>query len=598
MTALCVTNLRVETITGRPIVEDVSLSVAAGEILAIVGESGSGKTTTGLAMLGHARPGLVIRSGTYQIGGSAGVTTSDLAEVAKQRGRFLSYVPQDPATALNPSMRIGDQIAVMLKTHGAGQIGEARIRQVLEQVQLPTDRTFRARYPHQLSGGQQQRVTIAMGLVCAPILAVFDEPTTGLDVVTQARLLEQVERIRNTGGMGLIYVTHDLGVVAQIADRVAVMYAGRIVEEGPARALLRRPRHPYTAGLLAATPDHARSLVLRSIPGTASAAGDLRGGCSFTARCDLRVAACESREPQLDAVDESLVRCFEWSRTELPSAVAALDTPDGAAARPLLELAGVEARYRAKPQDNVVARDISFTVGAGECVALVGQSGSGKSTLSRLIVGLHGASEGRVTFDGQPLAARAQDRSREQRRSVQMIFQNPRESLNPRQTILEAITRSAVVLRGLDARAAEKVADDLLARVHLDRRVAGRFPEELSGGQLQRVAIARALAAQPRLLVCDEVTSALDVSVQAAVLELLNELRTDLDLGLLFVTHDLGVVASIAQRVLVLDRGAIVEQGTVHDVLQTPRHDYTKMLIAAAPSISTIQAAHMEVAGA
>lgn len=578
-------NLRVETRSGRPIVEEVSISLDAGEVLAVVGESGSGKTTAGLAMLGHARSGLRIAQAEYYIGGKEQITTSDLSEIKRRRGKTLSYVPQDPATALNPSMRIGEQIAVMIKTHSPGD-GNERVAKMLEMVQLPSDPGFQARYPHQLSGGQQQRVAIAMGLVCNPLVAVFDEPTTGLDVVTQDLVLKQVETIRERTSLAMIYVTHDLSVVSQIADRVAVMYSGRIVEIGPAAAVLKGPRHPYTSGLLAATPDYARPTVLKGIRGSAADSSIALQGCRFAPRCDLKVDRCLSGQPTLVAADHTMVRCYEWPRTTKLEGVSVLRSKQIEAGRPQLELKNVVAGYRG---GITVCRDVSFKIEEGECVALVGQSGSGKSTLVRVCAGLHAPKSGIIEFAGIALPALAAHRSREMRRGVQMIFQNPRESLNPRHTIAESIARSAKVLLGYSQSKARSRANELLELVRLNSAVGERYPDELSGGQLQRAAIARALAADPKVLICDEVTSALDVSVQAAVLELLAELQQRLKLSILFVTHDLGVVSSIAQRVLVFDRGQIVEQGDAIDVLHRPKNDYTRMLLAAAPSMSSVE---------
>jgi peptide/nickel transport system ATP-binding protein len=526
--ALRISDLRIETLGGRSIVDGVDLHVAPGEVLAIVGESGSGKTTTGLAMLGHARAGLRIASARFEVGGSEPLSTSDVDAIARLRGRRIAYVPQDPATALNPSMRVGAQIRAVLLTHEPSADVAARTAEVLDQVQLPSDESFLRRFPHQLSGGQQQRVAIAIGLVCRPIVAVFDEPTTGLDVVTQSRLLEQLEHIRRATGLALVYVTHDLGVVAQIAHRIAVMLDGSIVEEGAARDVLTRPQHEYTKRLLAATPDHAKI----------------------------------GAEARADA------------------------TEPARAATPRLRLQHVQASYAARRSEVVVASDITFDIGAGECVALVGQSGSGKSTLSRVVAGLHAPSRGEILLDGVALAATSAKRTRAQREAIQMIFQNPRESLNPRRTVLDSVARAASVLRRVPSREADRIALELLDRVRLEASMAGRYPDELSGGQLQRVALARALAAEASVLVCDEVTSALDVSVQATVLDLLAELRQELGLSMLFVTHDLGVVARIAQRVVVLDRGVIVESGTTEDVLSRPDAPYTRMLLDAAPSIS------------
>jgi peptide/nickel transport system ATP-binding protein len=578
-----VEGLRVELDAGAPIVEDVSLELRAGEVLGLVGESGSGKTTIALALLGYARPGTRIAGGAVEIDGRA-LTGSGESAVRRLRGRVVSYVPQDPSASLNPSLRIGAAVGDMVRVHAADRDPEATARAVLERVELPVDRAFLRRYPHQLSGGQQQRVTIAAALVCGPPAVVMDEPTTGLDVVTQRRILDEVDRLRREDGLAVVYVTHDLAVVAAIADRIAVVYAGRIVEEGPAADLLSRPRHPYTRGLVASIPDHVTPRRVEGIAGVAVGVGERPPGCSFAPRCPQRVGRCDADAPPPEEVTaRHAVRCFEWRRTPplaLQPPVAGPRAPAGQEA-PLLAVDGLRATHGAV----VAADDVSLSIAAGECVALVGESGSGKTTIARCVAGLHEPAAGRITLDGVPLAARAKARPREARRRVQIVFQNPYDSLNPRHRVGDAISRPAVVLRGLPRHEAEAEVATLLERVRLPARLARRFPGELSGGERQRVAIARALAARPDLVVCDEITSALDVSVQAAVLELLAELRSELGLALLFISHDLGVVASVADRVLVLERGLVVEQGPVERVLARPEHPYTRRLLEAAPRI-------------
>jgi peptide/nickel transport system ATP-binding protein len=584
-TTLAVEGLRVELRSGEPIVEDVALTVSPGEILGLVGESGSGKTTTALALLGYARPGVRIASGEISVAGER-VDGARERSARRLRGRLVSYVPQDPGNALNPALRIGSAIQDMLDEHAAHrEVGS--VASALASVQLPSTPEFSRRFPHQLSGGQQQRVTIAIALVCEPPLVVLDEPTTGLDVVTQARILEEVDRLRRERGLAMVYVSHDLAVVAQIADRIAVMYAGRIVEEGPAGAVLTRPRHPYTLGLVASIPDHVVPRRLRGMAGVAVGVGERPGGCAFAPRCPQKVARCETEQPPLEPTgDGRTVRCFEWQRT--PVLAAELEPPArrsaGAEAPALLTVEGLRAVHgRFNP---VVAVDgVTFALAQGECLAIVGESGSGKTTIARCVAGLHEPAAGSVALDGEPLAARARSRPKEARRRIQLVFQNPYDSLNPRHRVGDAIARAAQVLRDLDRAESEAEALALLERVRLPARLARRFPGELSGGERQRVAIARALAAQPDLLVCDEVTSALDVSVQAAVLELLASLRAELRLAVLFISHDLGVVATVADRVLVLDRGRVCEEGRVGAVLAAPSHPYTKRLIEAAPRL-------------
>jgi len=584
--ALLVRALCIELDSGMPVVEDLDLDLRAGEVLGIVGESGSGKTTTALALLGFTRRGVRISSGTVEVEGSA-LTAGGERVVRALRGRLVSYVAQDPGAALNPSLRVSDLIGDMLRSHDAGEAAENRVLAALKGVNLPSEPEFARRFPHQLSGGQQQRVAIATALVCGAKVVVLDEPTTGLDVVTQARILSEIDRLRSEQRVAMVYVSHDLAVVSSIADRVSVMYAGRIIEEGPTAELVARPRHPYTRGLLSSVPDPVRPRRLHSIPGVSVGVDDRPPGCAFAPRCLQRTESPALSElPPLEQIGgDHKVRCFEWRRTpplEVEEAVVAQTVERG---RVLLAVESLAAGYGGRRAPELAVRGVSFGVAPGECLAIVGESGSGKTTLARCIAGLHPSRAGRVRLEGAELASSAAKRVREQRRRIQIVFQNPNESLNPRHRVGNAIARPARILRGLPAQEANKEAARLLGLVRLPLALADRFPGELSGGERQRVAIARALAAKPDLVICDEITSALDVSVQAAVLELLAELRAELGLALLFITHNFGVVASIADRMLVLESGSIREQGTVASVLSNPQDDYTRRLVAAAPRL-------------
>jgi len=576
----------VELDSGQAVVEDVSLDVRAGEVLGLVGESGSGKTTTALALLGYARPGSRITRGTVEI---AGNTISEQGEKALRalRGRVVSFVPQNPGAALNPALRIGSSLGDVLQAHAPGRGRAENVLTALGRVDLPSTPAFARRYPHQLSGGQQQRVTIASALICQPAAVVMDEPTTGLDVVTQSRILDEVDRLRRESDLAVVYVTHDLAVVASIADRIAVMYGGRVVESGPAQSLLSRPRHPYTRGLIASIPDHLTPRRLEGIPGVAVGVGERPAGCAFAPRCPQRTARCEVELPSLEGVEtRHLVRCFEWRTTpqlEVPVPLGA--RTQGDTSGPLLAVTGLRATHDSHGETIVAAADISFDLHRAECLAIVGESGSGKTTIARCVVGLHQPAAGRIVLDGEPLAGKAKARSLDARRRIQIVFQNPADSLNPRRRISDEVTRPARVLRRLTSDDAKQETAALLERVRLPAALGARFPGELSGGELQRVAIARALSARPDLLVCDEITSALDVSVQAAVLDLLGELRDELGLAILFISHDLGVVASVADRVLVLERGTACEEGPTRRVLASPQQAYTRILLEAAPRI-------------
>jgi peptide/nickel transport system ATP-binding protein len=585
-----VAGLRVELASGEPVVDDISLQIDRGEILGLVGESGSGKTTLGLALLGYQRPGVRRTRGSIVIGGES-VTNQQGRALRRLRGRLVSYVPQEPATALNPSIRIGAQIMAMLRAHTPERATDAVVREALEQVHLPGDEAFISRFPHQLSGGQQQRVAIAIALICRPALVVLDEPTTGLDVIVQQGILAEVRRLAQEASVGVLYISHDLAVVSSVAARIAVMYAGRIVEQGPAADVSKAPKHPYAYGLVSAVPDHLVPRRLRGIPGVARGVGSWGQKCAFGPRCRQRTAHCDEAMPELEPLPGNhQVRCFEWQRTPSirlePPLSEELGTPVAPGA--LLDVTRLTATHRSRRQVVVAAEEISFHVLPGECVALVGESGSGKTTIARCIAGLHEPDSGEIVFDGASLARRAGQRSLDERRRVQIVFQNPYDSLNPRHTIAAIIQRPLHQLRGLGRRETEAEATRLLDVVRLPAGTEMRYPGELSGGERQRVALARALAAQPDLLICDEVTSALDVSVQAAVLDLLAELRKDLSLSMLFITHDLGVVASISDRVIVLDSGRACEQGPVRSLIHAPSEDYTKRLIAAAPRLETL----------
>jgi peptide/nickel transport system ATP-binding protein len=587
MSLVEVDGLRVELVgSGAHIVDDVNLRLEEGEVTALVGESGSGKTTIGVALLGDVRRGATIAGGTVRVTG-IDVFPAVPKDLRSVRGRVVAYIPQDPAAALNPAMRIGTQIEETLAAHkigGSAKERRDRARAVLEEVKLPSDPEFLRRFPHQLSGGQQQRVCMAIAVACEPRVLILDEPTTGLDVTTQAHVLATLTGLVTARKMSALYVTHDLAVVANLAQRVVVLYSGRIVEDGNREAVFRNPSHPYTRKLLAAIPDVASRRQLDAIPGQAPAPTERPSGCSFAPRCPLVVAECKTREPPPVQVETGQrVRCFrahelepeQQSDTLLANRVS---VPEYDA---ILIARDVDVHYGARQ----VLHSVGFELRAGECLALVGESGSGKTTLARSLVGLTPTRTGEIRYADTPLPAGVRDYPAEVRRHLQYVFQSPYNSLNPRRqvgAILETPLRHFFGLRGSEAKARIVEA---LEKVSLGLRVARLYPSQLSGGERQRVAIARALVCQPTVILCDEITSALDVSVQASIVALLRQLQEDEHLSLLFVTHNIGLVRTIADRVVVMNQGRVVEWGATDDVLDSPADPYTQRLVADTPSL-------------
>jgi oligopeptide/dipeptide ABC transporter ATP-binding protein len=573
--------------TTRDIVDDISFDIAPGEVLGLVGESGSGKTTVGLALLGHTRRGVQIAGGSVRLGDIDVLKLSE-AELEHTRGKLISYVPQDPAAALNPALRIGTQLREILEAHNFGKGADERHERVLEmmrEVALPDQPSFLKRYPHELSGGQQQRVGLAIAFACRPRVIVLDEPTTGLDVTTQAHVLGTVRDLAAAHGVAALYVSHDLAVVGTLANRVAVLYAGRVVELGPTLDLFRAAAHPYTQRLIAAIPHLTGGKELIGIGGRAPSPGRRPAGCMFAPRCTFAQERCTVALPDLRPIAVGhVVRCV---RAEEVRSHVLGRSRDGAheehapVQEPILSLTAVSAGYRRR----MVVHDVTLQVAPRECLALVGESGSGKTTLARSVAGLHSDRIGEITLNGKALAKSARDRPREQRRTIQYVFQNPYGSLNPRRTIGHIIRQPLELFGHASGAEIDRKVGEMLDRVSLSASYADRYPEQLSGGERQRVAIARALVCEPSVLVCDEVTSALDVSVQAAIVELLAALQRDLGLAMLFVTHNLPLVRSIAQRVAVMSQGHIIELGDVDQVLGSPKDEYTRRLLSDTPSL-------------
>lgn len=577
-TALKVSDLVVtETSRGVPIVDSVSFELERGKVLGLVGESGSGKTTLGLALLGYAKAGTRIASGTIQIAD----TEITLANARSARGKVVAYIPQSPASALNPALRLGIQLRECLPTDATS--ADETIASALKDVALPTEKSFLRRYSHQLSGGQQQRITIAMALIAHPQLVVLDEPTTGLDVTTQRHVLETVRRLVREHGISAIYISHDVAVVSGLADEVMVLYSGRVSEQGSTADVIFAPRHPYTRRLIEAVPDPLGERSTRGISGGAPSPFARPSGCAFHPRCDIASDICKTDSPPLVAISPGhAVRCFRYEVA--PALATSRRSLSQVAGRPdLLSVRDLKVAYGS----NVVLHEISLDLTQGYCTALLGESGSGKTTLARTIAGLQKRSSGLITFEGSELASHLKKRPREQLRKIQYIFQNPYESINPRRSIYDSLIAAYRFLCG-KPEDPEALVIDALQAASLRPDIARRFPQQLSGGERQRVAIARALIVKPEILICDEITSSLDVSVQASIVELLQELQAKRSLTLLFVTHNIALVRNIAQEVAVLEAGRIVERDAVEHVFEHPKSPYTGRLISDTPSFKLI----------
>ncbi len=509
---------------GQRVLHGIDLTVAEGERVALVGESGSGKSTTAAAVMNLLPSGGAVTAGRIEFRGED-VAHADERRLLRLRGRQVGLVPQDPMSNLNPSARVGRQIAETLSAHGVatGRDAQRRAVELMGEAGIPDAERRCRQYPHEFSGGMRQRVLIAIALACQPDLLIADEPTSALDVTVQRQILDHLERLRADRGTSMLLVTHDLGLAADRADRVVVMSQGRIVEQGPAAQILRDPQEDYTRRLVAAAPSTTRT--------TSLAAGrDDTGEAILEARHLTKAFAIRGRREQLTAVD-----------------------------------------------------DVSFSIRPGTTTAIVGESGSGKTTVARMALGLVTPTSGEVTVAGEPVGTARGAQRRAIRRAMQPVFQDPYASLNPMFTVEHIVDEPLRVFRHGDRRSRRARVGELLDHVALPRDVAQRHPNELSGGQRQRVAIARALALDPRLVICDEAVSALDVLVQDQILRLLTDLQRDLGLSYLFITHDLAVVRLIAHDVLVMQHGRVVESGTVDEVFDAPRSDYTRELLAAIP---------------
>lgn len=579
-----------------PVLRNIDLQVGAGESIGIVGESGSGKSTLALAAMGYLKRGLRLMDGSVAFQGKD-MFAQSRTELEHIRGGELALIPQNSGQSLTPTLRIGAQLIEALRLHS--DVAEAQYAakavELLGQVRLPDPDAIMTRFPHELSGGQQQRAAIAMALAGEPTALLLDEPTTGLDVTTQAHILELLRDIARDRGMAMVYVSHDLGAIARVCDRVVVMYAGEVVLEGSARQVLMAPIHPYARGLLASIPRLSDPRLPVALDGRPPSPGGAGNGCSFVDRCALAREDCRNSRPVLERqASGEAVRCFyhqDAHKLSLTGSGAIPATRDGDAPA-ALHLDDVAISYRRPGMlDKILGRDstgvptvdgIEITVAKGETLGLVGESGSGKSTILKTIAGLLPPSGGTVTVAGDEALARAvEQRSPDHLRKIQLIFQNPDDSLNPRQTIAQILEQPLKLYFGLTGDALHQRSTEILDRVRLGAHYLDRLPSQLSGGEKQRVAIARAFAAEPDLVLCDEVTSALDVSVQAAVLDLLNDLKATQGTTYVFVSHDLAVVRALSDRVAVLYQGRLCEIGPSADVYSTPSHPYTEVLLGA-----------------
>ena len=580
------------------ILKNITTKINKGETVGIVGESGSGKSTLALAMMGYVKHGL------FTISGQCMFHSNNLLEMKNKeletiRGRKIAMIPQNAGQSLTPNLKIGYQIDEALKLHTdlKKEDRDKKISELLNKVRLPSPEIMAQRYPHELSGGQQQRVAVAMALAGNPELLLLDEPTTGLDVTTQAHVLELLNFIAKDTGTSMVYVSHDLGAIAQVSDRVIVMYSGEIVLDGPVRDILKNPIHPYTFGLLKSIPKLTLPGLPNSMSGSQPQPGSIKTGCSFYERCEFSDDYCKINSPTLEYINDlsTYVRCFKHkellNQNELNSQTVK-SIENKILKNEILDLSNVSISYAKQKfleqlfnkieDSNPTVKDIDININKGETLALVGESGSGKSTILKSIAGLLKTKDGIIKFEkDKVLSNDLKERDHSFLRAIQLIFQNPDESLNPNHTVEEIISQPLRLYFGLKGQELKNKIVEVLEKVRLGEFYLTRYPRQLSGGEKQRVAVARAFAAKPDIILCDEVTSALDVSVQAAVLNLLQELKEDFGTTYIFVSHDLAVVRAISDRVAVLYQGRLCEIGPSKNVYKFPSHPYTEVLLGA-----------------
>jgi peptide/nickel transport system ATP-binding protein len=577
----------------RQVLRGVNLHIAEGESYGLVGESGCGKSTAAFAALRYLPRNGRVSSGGIRVAGEDLLAMSE-ADVRRLRATKISMVYQNPTSALNPSIRIGDQLNEVFALQGVSESDAPdRAREMLRKVQISDPARVMRRYPHQLSGGMNQRVVIAMALAKDPTLLILDEPTTGLDATVEAEVLDLVSALSAEFNSSVLFISHSLDVIARMCDRMGVLYAGRVVEQGTVDEVFNNPRHPYTVGLLRCIPRGGATKAkgrLDTIPGFLPGLGAQLPGCVFADRCGLVQDICRKKEPDLfDIGGDHSSRChFHEKAQSLPrvEAAAPVKAHGGEGnGTPLLQTRNVRKTFQQEGHGVRAVEDLTFELGEGETLGLVGESGSGKTTLARLLLGLTEPDQGSVVeLDGKALAGKIGKREREQVRAVQIVFQNPDAALNRRFSIHRIISRALTMLTGSKGTDTETRLRDLAHSVRFDVRLIRQRPSQLSGGLKQRVAIARAFAGDPRIVVCDEPTSALDVSVQAAILNLLAELQAEKGTAYLFISHDLGVVRYLSDRIAVLYLGRLMELGDAETVFGPPQHPYTEALLSAVPT--------------
>ncbi|MHB8380542.1 MAG: ABC transporter ATP-binding protein [Acidimicrobiales bacterium] len=605
-TLLSVNNLKVQFATKNSFataVDDFSLTINPGESVGLVGESGCGKTTTGLAIM-RLLPGNGKIAGGNVVLEGVDLATLPENEMRHYRGQAIALIPQDPMSSLNPTTKIGRQIGEGLRIHSGASEATARKRalEVLEMVEMPRPAERLDQYPFELSGGLRQRVIIAMGLVCQPKLLIADEPTTALDVTIQAQILDIIDKLRSELNMGVLLITHDMGVIAGRTDRVVVMYGGKKAEQAPTLELFSSMHHPYTQALLASMPnlENTTKHELASIAGLPPDLTQLIVGCRFAPRCAYATQECRDVDPPLTVKGDHAYACFHPTDGPLPVVIRSATANVESATAGNANLVTVEGLVKEFPIKAGLVRhtvgaihavsNVSFTIKEGETFGLVGESGCGKTTIGRMVVGLEHPTDGRITFDGDLVSAHKYKPKRAELRQRQMMFQDPYSSLDPRMKVREILAEPLVV-QGEGSKADQEArVNELLLQVGLEKRAAERFPHEFSGGQRQRIGFARALALHPRLIVADEPVSALDVSIQAQILNLMKALQQQHNLTYVFVSHDLAVVYYMADTIGVMYLGKIVEIGDAESVFRQPAHPYTQGLLDAVPVPNPVEA--------